>query len=359
MKKIFSILLLFLAYYFSFAQITGGNTSYSFLHLPPSARIGALGGTQIAIQDEDLSIAFQNPAMLNRKMDKQMSLNGTLYFAGIKYGYAGYSDHFGFDTANKNITRFSAGIQYINYGKFKAADSIGNIVGEFDADEYVMHFALAKQEGRWSYGGNLKFIYSALEQYYSSAVALDLATAYIDTSRRFIAALVFKNIGRPIKNFSKDNYEKLPFDIQLGLTKKLKHMPLQFSLTVHHLQKFNIRYDNPDDDESISLFSKDSVKKDKKYTLDKIARHLIIGGEFTIAKIIRLDIAYNHLRRQELRMTTKSGLAGFSFGLGLKINRFVIHYGRAIYHIAGATNHFSMNMNVAGFFRKKPVNVME
>lgn len=358
MKKILFQIIFFVLINNLFAQI-GGKTSYQFLNLPPSARIGALGGTQISMQDEDVSIAFHNPSMLNRKMDKQLSLNGTAYFAGIKYGYAGYADHFGFDTANTDVLRFSAGIQYINYGDFIAADPVGNITGEFDADEYVMHFSAGKQEGRWAYGASLKFLYSVLEQYYSSAVAVDLAGAYIDTSNGFIASLVFKNIGRPIKNYSPDSKEKLPYDVQLGISKKLKHLPLQLSLTAHHLQQFNIRYDDPDDEEHLSLFSNDTSGKEKKYTLDKIARHLIIGGEFTIAKIIRLDVAYNHLRRQEFRMTTKSGLAGFSFGLGIKVNRFVIHYGRAIYHVSGGTNHFSVNMNIAGFFRKKPVNVLE
>jgi hypothetical protein len=147
--------------------------------------------------------------------------------------------------------------------------------------------------------------------------------------------------------------------MQFGFSKKLEHLPFRFSMLVHNLQQFNIRYDNPADREQISLFSTDTATKEKKYILDKIARHFIVAGEFNIAKAVRLDFAYNHLRRQELRMTTRSGWAGFSFGLGIQVNRFSIHYGRAIYHVAGGTNHFSVSMNVGGILKKKFFSVLD
>lgn len=363
MQNIFSfivhcLLLLPLA---AFAQV-GGNNTYEFMNLPPSARAAALGGFPIAIRDAEVSLAYQNPSLINYKMDKQLSLNATVYVAGIKYGYAGYADHFGKEQEGTNLLRFNTGIQYINYGDFIKSDSTGTILGEFKADEYVMHFGVAMQDKkapRVTYGANLKFLYSTLDVNYSSALALDLAANYADTSHRWSFALLFKNIGKPIKNYSEDNLEKLPFEIQLGVSKELKHMPLRLIATVQHLEQFNIRYDNPDDEENISLFSTDTVKKIKKYTLDKIARHLIIGGEFTIAGIIKLDIAYNYMRRQELKMPGRSGIAGFSLGMGLHVKKFSIHYGHSIYNIAGATNHFSFALNGSNFFKKRPVSVLD
>ena len=45
------------------AQIKGaGSSVYNFMNLPVSARLNALGGENVAIQDGDISMAFMNPA---------------------------------------------------------------------------------------------------------------------------------------------------------------------------------------------------------------------------------------------------------------------------------------------------------
>ena len=54
---------------------TGGNTVYNFLNLVPNARIAALGGYAPAVRDHDLNIGLINPALLNKDMHNQLSLN--------------------------------------------------------------------------------------------------------------------------------------------------------------------------------------------------------------------------------------------------------------------------------------------
>ena len=48
----------------SVAQIGGDNT-YEFLNLVPSARISAMGGKMVPVRDNDLNLIFGNPALLN------------------------------------------------------------------------------------------------------------------------------------------------------------------------------------------------------------------------------------------------------------------------------------------------------
>ncbi|HEX3009536.1 MAG TPA: hypothetical protein VHO90_18170, partial [Bacteroidales bacterium] len=55
---------------------------------------------------------------------------------------------------------------------------------------------------------------------------------------------------------------------------------------------------------------------------------------------------YNYQRRKEMTIASKTGMVGFSFGFGIKISRFNIEYGRAAYHLAGASNHFSIGLNL-------------
>ena len=59
-----------------------------------------------------------------------------------------------------------------------------------------------------------------------------------------------------------------------------------------------------------------------------------------------LRFGYNYKRRQEMKIDTKTAMAGFSWGFGLKISKFHISYGRATYHLAGASNHFSISTNL-------------
>src|SRR6056297_2813949 len=75
------------------AQI-GGEATYQFLELTNSARIAALGGTQIALTDtSDLNTPYHNPALLHRGMSNTMLVNYVNYFADINFGYASYAFH--------------------------------------------------------------------------------------------------------------------------------------------------------------------------------------------------------------------------------------------------------------------------
>ncbi|MBQ5626203.1 MAG: DUF3308 domain-containing protein, partial [Paludibacteraceae bacterium] len=53
------------------AQTKGaGSSVFHFLNLPVSSRLNALGGENVSISDDDISMAFINPALLTAKTDK-------------------------------------------------------------------------------------------------------------------------------------------------------------------------------------------------------------------------------------------------------------------------------------------------
>lgn len=81
-------------------------------------------------------------------------------------------------------------------------------------------------------------------------------------------------------------------------------------------------------------------------------RHFLVGLEINVGKNITLRTGYNYRRRQEMKIETKPGMVGFSWGIGVKISKFRISYGRAVYHLAGGTNHFSFCMNLDEFGKK-------
>ena len=99
MKKIivFCVLAALLGWPFRLsAQIYGAGTSvYNFLSLPYSARLNALGGDNVAIQDAELSTAMMNPALLNKATDKVLQLNYAYWMQGTMFGSVIYGHNFG------------------------------------------------------------------------------------------------------------------------------------------------------------------------------------------------------------------------------------------------------------------------
>ncbi len=323
------------------AQI-GGDNVYEFVNLPPSARITASGGNLIVIKDDDLNLAMQNPSLLNPKMHKQFSVSSVIFPGKINYGYVTFAKDY------ENIATFHTSMQYIAYGKFQEADVTGQINGEFGASEFSATLGGGRQYEKYSYGANFKFIYSQLKDYSSVGMALDFAATFHDTAKLFTAALVIRNVGGQLKPYRSDHRENLPFEIQAGFSKKLGKAPFRINVTAHNLQTANIRYDDGSND-NVNILSVDSTQQteEKKYIFDKIMRHFIISTELYFGKVITVRLGYNHLRRQEMKVATKGGLTGVSFGFGVKVKKFRIDYGMAKHHLGGTSNHFSITTNLS------------
>lgn len=332
------------------AQI-GGRATYQFLNVVNSPRIAALGGHAIAIDENDLEMAYFNPALLSKKNDQTLSLNYTDYFADINYGFVGYAKDF------KKYGVFSLGAKYIHYGSFIYADETGAILGEFVVSETAGVLTWSKDYNEsFRYGANLKMVYSNFFLYNSTGILLDFGARYKKPGKNFIASLVVKNLGTQITTYSKDNFEPMPFEIQLGVSQRLGHAPLRFSITAHNLQQPNIWYESPNNVNSTSVFLNDSTENTTPIG-EAILRHFTFGTELLLSENFQLRFGYNHQRRQELVLKegSKKGTNGFSFGFGVKIKRFSFDFARSIYSLAGATNHIGLSVNFGEQLQKKTV----
>jgi hypothetical protein len=348
-RLVFFILLLCSAS-FLFSQ-TGGQRVYSFLNLPSSARVTAGGGAVMALTDADVSLSYHNPALLNRQMHGRITASTAAYYAGINFGYFGYAHNI------KNIVMMQGGIQYLAYGTFKGADVTGNENGTFKANEIALHAGVSRTYGtKYHYGMNLKLISSSYESYSSFGLSTDWAAAYFDSARNFTASLLIKNIGFQFKPYIKGNRDPLPVDIQLGFSKRLKHVPFRIGVVAHSLNRFNMRYE--DNTEQTNVVFGDTAESEKKAAVffDNVARHFILNGEFYFGKAVVLGFGYNHQRRKEMAVETKNGLAGFSVGLGINIKMFSFWYARGRHHIAGASNQFTIAVDVNKFLKKNKIS---
>lgn len=348
-KNLLLLILFFSLVRITFAQL-GGQTTFAFLNLSPSARVSGLGGNLITVVDDDINLAYANPALLNPLMHQQISFQHNFHLGNIQNGYASYGQYF-----DKIQTTFHLGFQYVNYGDFNLTNEYGDIEGSFKANENAFVLGAARPiDERLTIGANVKFISSRLETYSSLGFSSDIAAVYNDTASRFVATLVFKNVGSQISTYTENNFEPLPFEIQAGISKKLKYLPFRFSIIYHNLQDWNIRYNDPNREDEPLFFGEDNTG-DSKFSIftDNLFRHFIFNGELLIGakENLRLRLGYNHFLRKELTVTNLSSLAGFSFGVGIKINRFRIDYGKTIYHIAGGLNHIGISTNFKEFRR--------
>ena len=349
MLKKLVVILLFLTLGKSINAQVGGNYTYAFLNLTNSARVASLGGKTAALWTDDLNLPFHNPSLLNSEMSNHFVLNYVGYFADVKYGYASYAKSF------ENTGNFAAGLHYINYGNFIASDIYGNKTGTFHASEYAFNLIWSRRiDSLFQVGINLKPIYSIFENYNSLGIAADIGITYYNPEILLCAAVVMKNAGTQIITYYDGNREPLPFEIQAGISQRLRHAPFRFSLLLQHLQKFDLTYDSYlDQSTGFDPFTGEPAGKNKMEVLgDKLMRHVIMGVEFLPGENFYVNLGYNYKRRQEMKIPLRVAMVGFSWGFGFKVSKFHFSYGRASYHIAGASNHFSLSTNFSEFYKR-------
>jgi len=342
--------LLLLSFGSNLAGQIGGRYTYEFLGNPQSARLTALGGSLITIADQDITLAAANPALLSDTSHNQVTFNHNFAFADGSNGYFGYARKIDKWDLNTHI-----GISYVSFGEFTAADELGNTTGTFTGGETAVTIGASKRlNERITLGVNVKGVFGSMESYSSTGLGGDIGLLYTRPGSNFSAAFVVKNIGGELSSYGTEA-AAMPLDIQIGISQKLKHLPFRFTIIAHQLQRWGIRYDDPDVVDNESLFGEPAPEPSEfSNELDNFFRHFIFNGEFLLGKTqgFKLRFGYNHLRRQELSLSNFRSLAGFSAGFGLRIKGINIDYGVGYFHLAGAANHVSIQTNLNRFFRK-------
>ncbi|MBI2281465.1 MAG: type IX secretion system protein PorQ [Bacteroidetes bacterium] len=352
--KLFFVMSLLLTGLFSTAQI-GGNSTYQFLNVPVSSRVGAMGGSALSIRDDDPNLTLNNPSLLTQPMSTTVTLTYLNYFADINYGYVSYIHDF------KKWGTFSGGLNYIDYGKFLETDAGGNELGNFTADEYAFVLGWGKSiDSLFSVGANLKPIYSNLYEYHSFGMALDIAATYYNPKSNVGVSATVRNIGMQITTYVEGaEREPIPFEIQLGVSKKLKYVPIRLSVDLVQLQNWNLAFNDSTyiTNANNKLTEEEKIEKNQTSIWDEAFRHVIVGAEIIPSKSFSVRFGLNIKRRAELGLDDRAGLAGLSWGFGFRIKKFYFSYGSARYHLAGTSNHFTVSTNIGDFYKNDQLPV--
>jgi hypothetical protein len=330
------------------AQISGGQHVFRFLHLSPSARVTALGGAQIAVRDDDVALAALNPAALNPNMAGEITLQHNLYLADIQHGYAATAWHL----PQLGFT-IHAGMQYMGYGDIPMTDVFGNQIGQVKASESALAVGGAKMlSNRVSLGLNARYAMSVLDIYRSNALSADVGILYADTSSRFTAGAVWRNLGTQMSPYS-DKNEALLSDLQVGISQKLAHLPFRLSIIAHRLNQWNLQYNDPAQQSIDTPFLPGSTGAvGRNPGIDNFFQHLIFNGEFLLGRSegFRIRFGYNHLRKRALSVDGFRNLSGFSLGVGMNTRRLRLDAGFGAYHFAGGVFHMGIGTNLKEIF---------
>ena len=323
---------------------TGGSATYQVLQLPVSSRMAVLNNP-IAISSSDLNFGIYNPSLLNPNMNDGLALNFVDYFSDINMVSFAYAFPF------RDAGTVGVSLQSLSLGQFTHTNEHAEELGSFKANEQLLTAGFGKQlYENWSIGGAIKFLFSDLESYQSFGIATDLGATFFNAESQFSASVLAQNIGRQITSYNGEN-EALPFEVKIGLSKKLEHLPFRFFIGYNHLETWDLTYNyNP-------ILTTDPVTgEDLINTVSfgqKLFRHFTTSAELNIGKYLQLRMGYNAQRRHELTANSFLGMVGFSWGIGFKMSHFYINYGRATYHLAGAPNYFSISTNLSKFYKRQ------
>ena len=335
--KILIILILTGSFCFSQQAVT----SYSILNNNCTSRNSSLGGYPIGVFDsEDASLAIFLPSNLLSNHDKQLVINYNNHFADSDFGMVNYN----FKVYEKRV--FSASLFYNNYGDFEYYSPSGNSLGNsFTASDWIFQLGHSKKlNDNIHIGVNLKFLGSVFEQYKSFAIGSDISLTYFEEEKQLGGYLLLSNIGTSIKSYQESNAKnKLPFNSVLGVNTKLKHAPIRFHLSYHHLNRWSFSSNTQTTNQSAIQINQ---------LISNFFNHIIIGSEFLFSKNFNIRFGYDFLSRNNLQPESRPGTTGISWGVGFKVKNLKINYSNSKYHFAGTSNNITIIKQLKSFSNK-------
>ncbi|MBQ9637742.1 MAG: type IX secretion system protein PorQ [Prevotella sp.] len=305
-KVVFIIILTFCA---THIRAQESQTAYNFLRLPVSAHEAALGGENITLSDDDQALIFSNPALLSNISDRTVGLSFMHYMQGVNTAAAAFSRVAG----EKGAWAVSG--QMMDYGTMRETDADNRQTGEFSAKDiaisgYYAHLLTNRLTG----GIAAKVIASYIGDYNSLAVGVDLGLNYYDPDSEWSLSLVAKNLGGQVNAYD-DEYDRMPTDLQIGVSRRLVHTPLRFSATLVDLGHWNYKF----------------------------IKHVVFGADLLLSEQVWVGIGYNFRRAHQMSVLStyeqeeSSHGAGLSLGGGVSLNRFKLGVAYGKYHVSSSS----------------------
>ncbi len=330
-KRLFSVIILIVfiinpSHKKLFAQ--SGEKVFEFLNFPSSVYSNAVGGMNVSSNKNDISLTFQNPALLSELMHNNLNVNYLFYVADIGAGNAIYGK------AINELSNWAIGVNFMNYGQFTETTPENTSTGTFSGKDIALNgFYSRRLSDYWSGGVTAKFIYSAFAEYNSTALGVDMGLSYQNPDKLWHFGLAVSNVGAQISAYDQERVA-MPWNITMGLSKELEHAPIRFSLTATHLNKWKLN----------KLDTENNAIEENENFGTTLMHHLIFGVDIQPTENFWIGLGYNPKRASDMRLLQGNRLSGFSAGAGLKVRRFGFGFAVSQYHPSATTLHFDVNV---------------
>ncbi|MCF7809627.1 PorV/PorQ family protein [bacterium] len=188
-------------------------------------------------------------------------------------------------------------------------------------------FFAGKYKENLSYGGALKFIWGEIDTDKSSGYAVDLGITYDPNWERVKLGLAVRNLGKQISAYGSDTYP-LPTETLIGLSQKLKYLPLTISTVM-------------------ILSREDEGDYNGDFLPGSPGLSFGFGGEFAVQiNVIKdpLQLRFGYRSRAEgLRVGYHNDmLAGTSYGIGIPLQNFNFDYTFVFMGALGSIHRFGL-----------------
>lgn len=272
-----------------------------------------MGGNLMAVSG-DIQALLYNPATLASNTNRLWDINYIDHLIDFKAGQLSYAQPM------KTIGNFYTTLFYFNYGEFNETDEFGDQTGRtFNAAEFALSAGMSNHLGEgFDYGLGIKYLYSSLESYNASAIALDAGLMYtVPLVEDLTLGLSLLNFGMTLDNYT-SHQERLPQVLQFGFSKRLAHLPLLLT----------------------GSFQDMAVGGDK---VTDYLKRFAIGGEFDISEIIKFRLGYQNQINQDVKPIGRTVLSGFSLGLGINWRQFRFGYSYSNFGDLGSQNRLGIS----------------
>lgn len=286
--------------------------AFDFLRVETGAKASSLAGAFDTYTD-DPNAMFYNPASLSTITNNKVSAGFGKYLLDMNFGTLAYAQKY------KDIGWFGIGVKYFDYGSFDRADESGTPTGEtFNANDLMVSVGYGNFiYERINYGITVKYIYSGIAEYKSSAIAMDFGMQYHMPASQLSLSFGVNNLGAQLSSYI-NTKEKLPLDIRVGISKRLEHTPVRLNVTFSKLNE----------------------------SREKLLQHLkafSIGAEFIFSDYVSARLGYDNESRQDMKLGTSLGISGFSTGLGIRFaEKYVFDYSLNSLGKVGSTHRVNL-----------------
>ncbi len=333
---------------FYFFSQSFGSIPFSSLDAFYNARSLGLGGSFFSVETKDNSVGVSNPSLISSINVNKLSISQIIQPIGVQYGLISYGSLL---NKERNLYQLST-LRYVNYGRMKETDITGTVIGTFNPMDIMLSHAIGyKLAPNFFLGCQATLVGGFYLNQAQVGLGFDLSATWILNENTSMAGVV-KNIGA--QKIIKSDYEIgiLPFEIQAIISHKLKYAPFRFSIFLHHLNKFDISYFNPNEKGETNLMTGERVAPEKVTFFEKISQHIVPQAEILLGKSVEIRCGYNFYTRQNIGITNNPSFSGLSFGFGFSFQRFSIDYGFKRMSASGSFNGITLVLNLNEWRRK-------